>query len=144
MNFYMFLLLLLSLNVLAIEPCEPTPKDMHRKDGVFSFEDAVFRAEQVFGYVLSLKSYCNDEIKKSINLWFNSNKQLIDRALIIRSKKLESDVENTTSALWQSTSAASIDVACKQIFEELINDKHSYFGGRVYEYLTSYVPTKHP
>ena len=128
--------------IFAIEPCQALSEGVQKRDGVCSFEDAAHRAEQVFGYVLSLKEYCDDGTQLLINSWYKANKELIVSALTIRNRKLEAVVEVTNAALWKNNSKERLTSACLQTKRELRNSSRSYFDGRVREYLREYVPNK--
>lgn len=136
------LLLLFSFRVSAVEPCEPVPEGKQRRDGVCSYKDAAFRARQVFSYILSLKKYCDSATEEEINEWYLSNKQLIDKAVIISKQPLKEIVKNTDAALWQSESSIRVKESCSYAKRKIHNTSPSLFGGRVGEYLDSYAPNK--
>lgn len=134
------LLLILSFKVSAVEPCATVPKDKQRRDGVCSYQDAAFRARQVFSYILSLKKYCDSAIQEEINEWYLSNKQLIDIAVIIGKQPLNEIVKNTDAALWQSESSDRVKESCIYVKRKIHYASPSLFGGRIGEYLNSYAP----
>jgi len=136
------LLLLFSFRVSAVEPCEPVPEGKQRRDGVCSYEDAAFRARQVFSYILSLKKYCDSATQEEINEWYLSNKQLIDKAVIISKQPLKEIVKNTDAALWQSESSVRVKESCSYAKRKIHNTSPSLFGGRVGEDLDSYASNK--
>ena len=136
------LLLLFSFRVSAVEPCAAIPEDKQRRDGVCSYQDAAFKARQVFSYVLSLKRYCDTAIQEEINEWYLSNKQLIDKAVIIGKQPLNEIVKNTDIALWQSESSDRVKESCTYVKRKIHYTSPSLFGGRVGEYLNSYAPNK--
>ena len=125
-----------------MEPCEPVPEGKQRLDGVCSYKDAAFRARQVFSYILSLKKYCDSATQEEINEWYLSNKQLIDKAVIISKQPLKEIVKNTDAALWQSESSIRVKESCSYAKRKIHNTSPSLFGGRVGEYLDSYAPNK--
>ena len=90
-------LLLLSFNILAVEPCSAVPEGQQRRDGVCSHKDAALRARQVFSYILSLKKYCDEATREEINKWYLSNKKLINNAVIISKLPLKEIINNTDS-----------------------------------------------
>ncbi|EAW28140.1 hypothetical protein ATW7_02312 [Alteromonadales bacterium TW-7] len=136
------LFLLFSFKVSAVEPCAAVPEGKQRRDGVCSYQDAAFKARQVFSYVLSLKKYCDTAIQEEINEWYLSNKQLIDKAVIIGKQPLNEIVKNTDIALWQSESSDRVKESCTYVKRKIQYTSPSLFGGRVGEYLNSYAPNK--
>jgi hypothetical protein len=136
------LLLILSFKVSAVEPCAAVPEGKERRDGVCSYQDAAFRARQVFSYILSLKKYCDTAIQEEINEWYLSNKQFIDKAVIIGKRPLNEIVKDTDAELWQSESRDRVKEYCTYVKREIHYASPSLFGGRVGEYLDSYAPNK--
>ena len=90
----------------------------------------------------SLKKYCDTAIQEEINEWYLSNKQLIDKAVIISKQPLKEIVKNTDAALWQSESSIRVKESCSYAKRKIHNTSPSLFGGRVGEYLDSYAPNK--
>lgn len=136
------LLLFFSCRVSAVEPCAAAPEDKQRRDGVCSHQDAAFRARQVFSYILSLKKYCDVAIQVEIDEWYLSNKQLIDKAVIIGKQPLNEIVKNTDAALWQSERSDRIKESCTYVKKQIRYASPLLLGDRVVEFLKSYPPDK--
>jgi len=135
-------LLFFSFKASAVESCAAVPEGKQRRDGVCSYEDAAFRARQVFSYILSLKKYCDAATLEEINKWHLSNKLLIDKAVIIGKQPLKEIINNADEELWQLESSDRINESCSYVKREIHYTSPSLFGGRVAEYLSSYAPYK--
>lgn len=135
-------LLLLSFNILAVEPCSAVPEGQQRRDGVCSHKDAALRARQVFSYILSLEKYCDEATREEINKWYLSNKKLINNAVIISKLPLKEIINNTDSALWRFEKTERITESCAYVRRKIRDDSPSLFGGRVGEYLNTFEPSE--